>query len=194
MNKYVKRASLLMLWTLFVLTLSAQQQRQRPSAQDRAQQETQMMKNLLNPSEDLLCKIDSVNVHYAKKMDEVMRNGRREESRDDLRTLAEEKDAAIKVILSDEQYAKYKEDQRRRMSQQQRQRSQMQRSERPPTQHSERPPTQHSERLYGHNSERAEKGGKIEMHKKLHRHLSQQRHGKLESRNQEKTTYVKQIS
>ena len=109
MYSYVKRASITMLCMLIVIFASAQQQRQRMSAQERAQRETEMMKKELNPTKEQLKQIDSINLVYAKKMDELMTTGDRERSREAFQTNAQEKDKALKTILTNEQYVKFKE-------------------------------------------------------------------------------------
>ena len=108
MKTYLKRVSATMLCLLVVFCLSAQQ-RQRMSAEDRAQRETEMMQKELNLTKEQLPKIDSINLFYAKKMNEMMANSDREQMRALMQTNAEQKDEALKGILTDEQYKKLKE-------------------------------------------------------------------------------------
>ena len=76
-----------------------------------------MMKTELNPTKEQLHLIDSVNLFYAKKMDEVMANGDREKMREAFEANAVEKDKAFKTILTDEQYKKWQEMEQRQREQ-----------------------------------------------------------------------------
>ena len=97
-----------MLCMLIGLSVSAQQ-RQRMSAQERAQRETEMMKKELNLAEHQIPLVDSVNLCYAKKMDEVMVGGEREKMREARQTIAAEKEKALQTVLTKEQFLKLKE-------------------------------------------------------------------------------------
>jgi len=93
-----------------VLCLSAQQpQRQRASAEERAKNETELMKKELNPTAEQLAKLDSLNLVHAKKMDELLASagGDREKIRDVMQTTMNEKLTAMQKILTDEQFVKW---------------------------------------------------------------------------------------
>ena len=68
-----------------------------------------MMKKELTLSETQTHKVDSVNLFFAKKLDEVMATGDREKMRAAFQTNAEEKEEALKAILTEEQFIKFKE-------------------------------------------------------------------------------------
>ena len=74
------RVTTTMLSMLIVFCLSAQQ-RQRMSAEERAQRETEMMQKELNLTKEQLPQIDSINLFYAKKLNEMMSNSDRERVR-----------------------------------------------------------------------------------------------------------------
>ena len=93
---------------VFVNTSIYSQQKDIPSASERATKLTDWMKTNLQLTEDQVPKVQDINMKYANKMDELKNNaaGKRQK----LLTLKENdtaKDAELKQVFTDSQYKTY---------------------------------------------------------------------------------------
>jgi Spy/CpxP family protein refolding chaperone len=77
--------------------------------EERADFQTNRMKDLLNLSDEQTEKVREINLKYAKENQEVFKSeATREEKRDKLRDLHEQKENELKAVLSEEQYEKFR--------------------------------------------------------------------------------------
>ena len=93
---------------VFVNTSSYSQQKDIPSASERATKLTDWMKTNLQLTDDQVPKVQDINMKYANKMEELKNNaaGKRQK----LLTLKENdkaKDAELKQVFTDSQYKTY---------------------------------------------------------------------------------------
>ncbi|MDD4226146.1 MAG: hypothetical protein PHS40_12010 [Mariniphaga sp.] len=96
---------------VFVMTVKsfAQDFENKYTPQERAQMQTGWMKENLQLNEQQLLKVDSLNLKYALKMEEVKSTQGRLNQVKKARSIAEEKDAQLKQILDKTQYETYLE-------------------------------------------------------------------------------------
>lgn len=97
---------------LFVAVLmpfgaSAQQQQQRPSAEDRAKMQTQMMKTQFNLTDDQVAKVNDVNLKYAKQMEATMSDNTITDKRAAMMQMSQNKETDFKAVLTPDQFQKY---------------------------------------------------------------------------------------
>lgn len=90
-----------------ILSVDAQTKEDLPSAEDRAQIQTDFMKEKLNLSEDQIPKVLKINLNAAKRMDVVMKMTDRMKKFKEFRSVMMEKDKALKKVLKKEQFKKY---------------------------------------------------------------------------------------
>lgn len=116
---------ILFLFTFF-LALIANAQRGNMDPEEMAKRNTDAMKERLELNDDQLKKVEAINLETSKKMSEVFASasGSREAMREEMMAIDEEKDEALKPILTEDQwkeYEKMKEEQaeqrRQRMNQ-----------------------------------------------------------------------------
>lgn len=110
----MKKLIYLVVTGLFMLTLVIHAQPQRLSPEERAKRTTDMMKERLSLSAAQLTKVDSLNVAYAKALDQVMEKEREagngfEGMRQKMEENETKKREEFKAILTAEQLAKYDE-------------------------------------------------------------------------------------
>jgi len=110
----------------FLLALIANAQRGNMDPEEMAKRNTDAMKERLELNDDQLKKVEAINLETSKKMSEVFASasGSREAMREEMMAIDEEKDEALKPILTEDQwkeYEKMKEEQaeqrRQRMNQ-----------------------------------------------------------------------------
>ena len=99
---------IMLLLFVFVNTSSYSQQKDIPSASERATKLTDWMKTNLELTDDQVPKVQDINMKYANKMEELKNNaaGKRQK----LLTLKENdkaKDAELKQVFTDSQYKTY---------------------------------------------------------------------------------------
>ena len=99
---------IMLLLFVFVNTSSYSQQKDIPSASERATKLTDWMKTNLQLTDDQVPKVQDINMKYANKMEELKNNaaGKRQK----LLTLKENdkaKDAELKQVFTDSQYKTY---------------------------------------------------------------------------------------
>lgn len=90
-----------------VLSVDAQTKENLPSAEDRAQIQTDFMKEKLNLSEDQVPRVLEINLNSAKRMDKVMKMTDRMKKFKEFRAVIMDKDNALKKVLNKEQFKKY---------------------------------------------------------------------------------------
>jgi periplasmic protein CpxP/Spy len=110
----MKKLFYLILTGLFLVTLVTNAQPQRLSAEERAKRTTDMMKEKLALTDVQLTKVDSINLKYAKDLDEVMKKEREAGNGfDGIRQKREESETKkreeFKSILTADQLTKYDE-------------------------------------------------------------------------------------
>lgn len=119
---------LFVMTVLFVATfaIATAQQRQRPSAEERAKSQTERLEKLVTLTADQKTKIQAINLDLAKKMDDEMKNnqGNREAMRTKMQEIDKTRDAKYKEVLTEEQYKKYTEDKAKREKEMQERRGQ----------------------------------------------------------------------
>ncbi|MDR1762617.1 MAG: DUF4890 domain-containing protein [Dysgonamonadaceae bacterium] len=80
------------------------------SPEDFAKRQTEWMTKELNLTDAQIAPVDSVNLLYAKKQQELFKpDGDREAMREAMQTINAEKEAAFAKILTEEQFKTYKE-------------------------------------------------------------------------------------
>lgn len=92
---------------LGLAALTAQAQG-RPDPKQMAQRQTEWMKTNLNLDAKQLARVDSLNQAYATQSGELLASGFSDDTRNQLRTLNEEKEKHLKPMLSAEQWKTYK--------------------------------------------------------------------------------------
>jgi hypothetical protein len=101
--------------SFFVSTAFAQetpkQERQRPSAEERAQKQTDRMKEKLNLSDEQSKSVYDINLKYAKSDEIEFKKDQeaREKRMEAMKASHEKKDADLKNVLSADQYDKYQQ-------------------------------------------------------------------------------------
>lgn len=90
-----------------VLSASAQTKDNLPSAEDRAQMQTEFMTEKLNLSKDQVPKVLKINIDSAKKMDLVINMTDKMKKFKEFRSIILKKDKSLKEVLSKEQFKKY---------------------------------------------------------------------------------------
>jgi hypothetical protein len=84
---------------------------QRLTAEERAQRNTEWMKADLELTEDQLVLVEAINLHYAKKGEEIFttlrESGDFSAMREKMTELGDAKNEEMKAVLSEEQYEKY---------------------------------------------------------------------------------------
>jgi Spy/CpxP family protein refolding chaperone len=107
----MKRLAIIFVATLITSSVIAQEVRMRFSAEDIANKLTEQMVTTLSLTNEQKDSVAAINLKYATQQGEIFRNQamEREARRAEIRKLQEEKNAEIKQILTEEQYAKYLE-------------------------------------------------------------------------------------
>jgi hypothetical protein len=86
--------------------------------EERADFQTNRMKELLNLSDEQTAKVREINLKYAKENQEAFNlNVPREEKKNKLRAIYEQKQNELKRVLSEEQYEKYRSEKQEMMEQ-----------------------------------------------------------------------------
>ncbi len=121
---------LFVITVMFLATVSfataQQQQRERPSAEERAKTQTERLEKLVTLTADQKTKIQAINLDLAKKMDTQMQNnsGNREVMREKMQEIDKTRDAKYKEVLTADQFKKYTEDKAKREKEMQERRGQ----------------------------------------------------------------------
>lgn len=103
----MKKLVLLFAIAIFAVGASAQQ-RQKPTAESKAMKQTEAMVEKLGLSEAQKQKIYEINLQYIQPIKvERSQNIDREKLKAEFEAQQKEKDAAIKLVLNEEQQAKY---------------------------------------------------------------------------------------
>ncbi|GAF04443.1 DUF4890 domain-containing protein [Saccharicrinis fermentans] len=97
-----------------ILAISFSVEAQRPqkgkmgTPEEMAQKQTERMKESLNLSDEQEAKVKSINLEFAEKQQELVNSssGDRTAMRESMKTIREDKKAALKKVLTDEQYKK----------------------------------------------------------------------------------------
>jgi predicted acylesterase/phospholipase RssA len=98
--------------TLILISISIFSQdkkRELPPAEERAQIQTEMMKEKLGLNEDQVKSVHEINLESAKEMDEVIKLESRIAKFKKYRAVQLKKDKKLKKVLSEEQFEKYEE-------------------------------------------------------------------------------------
>ncbi|POY37522.1 hypothetical protein C3K47_07090 [Solitalea longa] len=109
---------LIMAVAALLITVAAYSQERTPrGAEERASMQTQKMTKSLSLTDDQQKKVQDINLMYAKKVDELREAnaGDREAMFNGLKKIDGEKDAALKVVLSEKQMADYETLKKERM-------------------------------------------------------------------------------
>jgi hypothetical protein len=93
--------------TLFSLGIFAQNFGMQFSPEERAQMQTEWMKENLQLNDSQLVKVDSLNLEYALKMEKVKGINGNLNKLKTARKTSEEKDEKLKKLLNEEQFAFY---------------------------------------------------------------------------------------
>ncbi len=117
MKALVKKSIIFMLVSLFVVSISAQEQgkRQKMTAEERATKQTEMMTKQLTLTADQQTKIQAINLKYAQQMDANMQKAKENEVKDreamkaQMKTQMDAKDAEMKQVLTSDQYKQWEE-------------------------------------------------------------------------------------
>ena len=107
-------------------------QMRNTTPEDRAKTQTEFMKEELNLGKDQAEKVDEINLKYAKQIQEIITGSLgREERRNKIQEISQEKDKELKSVLSEEQYEKYLEarDEMRKKMRERRKRKEKNKSE-----------------------------------------------------------------
>ncbi len=119
---------------LFVMTvmfvaaigLTTAQQRQMPSAEERAKNQTEWLDKLVTLTADQKTKIEAINLDLAKEMDTQMKSNRgdRDAMRAKMQEMDKTRDEKYKEVLTDEQFKKYSDEKAKREKEMQNRRAQ----------------------------------------------------------------------
>jgi len=113
MKALVKRSMVLVLVSLFTLTISAQRPDRgtKMTPEERASKQTEMMTKQLNLTTDQQAKIQEINLKYSQQMADQMQQAQDEntKSRDGMKAQMEAKNAEIKQVLTPEQIQLWQE-------------------------------------------------------------------------------------
>ena len=93
--------------TLFSLGIFAQNFGMQFSPEERAQMQTEWMKENLQLNDSQLVKVDSLNLEYALKMEKIKNINGNLNKLKAARKISEEKDEKLKMLLDEKQYALY---------------------------------------------------------------------------------------
>lgn len=108
----MKKNVFILLVSLLAVSLNTNAQPQMPSAKERAEHETEMMKTELSLDSEQVEKVAKINLKYAEKMDEMFQQGPGgdfSEMEKKMEDIEAKKRNELKEILNTEQLKKYDE-------------------------------------------------------------------------------------
>lgn len=121
----MKKIVVLMSLFFLSITIVSAQQRERPSAEDRAKNQTERVDKVVKLTDEQKTKMQAVNLELAKKADEQMKDrGDRDAMRAKMQEIDSERDQKYKEILTEDQFKKYTEDKAERQKQSEERRKQ----------------------------------------------------------------------
>ncbi|TKG96583.1 hypothetical protein EYV94_04860 [Puteibacter caeruleilacunae] len=98
---------LLAIVVISVVKVSAQNQKDLPPAKERAEMQTEIMKEKLSLTEEQIPKVMTINLDAAKRIDEVKKMTNRMSMFKEFRSTMQAKDEGLKAILTKDQYKLY---------------------------------------------------------------------------------------
>ena len=98
--------TLTIVFSLLILC-SAQQQGGQKTPEERAAIQTEWMKNTMNLTDDQLSKVESLNLEYAVKMEEVRQIKGKLNKLKKAKSISDEKDSQLKNVFTKEQFDQY---------------------------------------------------------------------------------------
>ena len=112
----MKKLLVMSIMLVAAITFAAAQQRQRPSADERAKNQTERLDKLVTLTAEQKTKVQAINLELAKQMDTQMQNnqGNRDAMRTAMQEIDKTRDAKYKGALTDEQFKKYSDDKEQR--------------------------------------------------------------------------------
>ena len=112
-KRRLRTAFLILSTMLFACAAEAQNKGidlQNKTPEQRAEQQTSLMKKSLNPDDAQLEKIKAINLKYAYKFDPILKSEDNKMSKfKQARELQQAKEAELKAVFTPEQYKKYEE-------------------------------------------------------------------------------------
>ena len=104
MKKYIVFVAVMLTVVLFG---NSQTKEDLPAAEERAQMQTEFMKEKLSLNESQVAQVSAINLTAAKRMDKVISMTDRMKKFKEFRSAMIEKDEALKKVLNKEQYKQY---------------------------------------------------------------------------------------
>lgn len=105
----MKKLTLFLMLTLFISGSAFAQQRQRATPEDRAKRQTETLVKELELTKKQEAKVYEINLKYAQPKTNNSTSNDRDKRREEMRKSIEERNAAIKEVLTDEQKTKFDE-------------------------------------------------------------------------------------
>ena len=113
MKTLVKKSFVLVLVSLFVVSVSAQGPDKKPrmTPEERVSKQVEMMTKQLDLTADQQAKIKEINLKYSQQMADHAKQSKEEmkKNREKMETQMEAKNAELKQVLTPEQYEKWQE-------------------------------------------------------------------------------------
>jgi len=103
----MKKIALFLMLTVFISGSVFAQQRQRSTPEERAKRQTETLVKELKLTKEQETKVYEINLKYAQPRTDSSTPADREKRREEMRKSMDERDAAIKEVLTDDQKVKY---------------------------------------------------------------------------------------